>query len=89
MRDDSKDGGRKAAKLGSPNWDAKKLAVGNNLSCISYLKVTKIEGNKISVENKLGGGWIMSKQLLVRDSFSADHFSKEVKCSMTDLAQMI
>ena len=49
---DQGDSGRKAQKLGDPNWDKAKLAVGDHFSCISYLKVTKIEGNKISVQNQ-------------------------------------
>ena len=32
---------------------------------------------------------MMSKDLLVRDTYSADHFEKEVKCTMTDLADII
>lgn len=31
----------------------------------------------------------MSKDILVRDSYSGDHFEKEIKCNMTDLAQII
>lgn len=31
----------------------------------------------------------MSKDILLKSSFSADHFEKEVKCSMTDLAEII
>jgi hypothetical protein len=42
---------RKAAKQGKPLWDPKKLAVGDYFSCISYLKIEKIEGNKITVNN--------------------------------------
>ena len=54
LRDDSaqdNSGGRQVQKLGDPNWSRDKLAVGDNFSCISYLKVTKIDGNKISVTN--------------------------------------
>jgi hypothetical protein len=92
LRADTNDGGdsgRKAQKSGKPNWDSKKLQVGDHFSCISYLKVEKIEGNKITVKNQLGGAWIMSQNILERDSYSADHFSKEVKCNMTDLAEII
>jgi hypothetical protein len=48
---DQGDSGRKAQKLGEPNWKKDKLVVGDHFSCISYLKVTKIDGNKISVQN--------------------------------------
>lgn len=72
--DDGDEPGRKAQKKGTPNWDRTKLAVGDNFSCISYLKVEKIEGVKITVRNQLGGAWIMSKAILERDSYSGDHF---------------
>ena len=36
---------RKAAKTGKPLWDPKKLAVDDFFSCISYLKVEKVDGN--------------------------------------------
>jgi len=42
---------RAAVKKGKPLWDPKKLEVDDYFSCISYLKVTNIEGNKITVIN--------------------------------------
>lgn len=41
------------------------------------------------MQNQLGGAWIMSKDILVKSSYSADHYDREVKCSMTDLAELI
>jgi hypothetical protein len=70
-------------------WNPKKLQVGDNFSSISYLKVDKIEGNTITVVNALGGKWMMSKDLLVRDSWSAHHVSKEIKTTMTELASIL
>ena len=58
-----------------PLWNRKNLKVGDSFSSISYLKVDKIEGNTITVSNALGGSWIMSKDLLVRDGWSGDHYS--------------
>ena len=84
-----KSGERKATKSGKPLWDPKKLAVGDCFSSISYLKVTDIDGDKITVKNSHGGSWFVSKDLMVRDMWSADHFDKTIKCSMTDLSQMI
>ena len=46
---------RKAAKLGKPLWDQKKLQVDDIFSCTSYLKVEKIDGDQITVVNHLGG----------------------------------
>lgn len=80
---------RKAASTGKPLWDIKKLEVGNNFSCISYLHVDAIEGDRITVKNQLGGAWFISKDLLVRDSWSADHFDKTVVCNQTELAQIL
>ena len=39
------DKNKKKPVKSDPLWDASKLAVGDNFSCISYLKVEKIEGN--------------------------------------------
>jgi len=80
---------RKAAKSGKPLWDPKKLEVGDNFSCVSYLNVLKIDGNQATVNNHSGGSWFISKDLLLRDAWSADHFEKEVKCTMTDLSQIL
>jgi len=77
---------RMAGKSGKPLWDPKKLAVGDHFSCISYLKVTKIDGSQITVKNHHGGSWFVSKDLLVRDMWGADHFAKDIKCTMTDLS---
>lgn len=81
--------GRKAAKSGKALWDPKKLEVGDNFSCVSYLNVLKIDGNQVTVNNHSGGSWFISKDLLLRDAWSADHFEKEVKCTMTDLCQIL
>jgi hypothetical protein len=58
-------------------------------SCISYLKIDKIEGNKITVNNHLGGSWFISKDILEKEMWSGDHFDKEIKCTMTDLSGII
>ena len=80
---------RKAVKDLEPLWNRDKLQVGDHFSSISYLKVQKIAGDTITVENSLGGSWIMSKGLLVRDAWSADIFSKVVKTNMTELARIL
>jgi hypothetical protein len=85
----SKASKRAAVKNGKPLWDPKKLAVGDIFSCISYLNVTNIEGSMITVKNQLGGSWFVSKDLLEKEMWSADHFEKEVKCNMTDLSEII
>lgn len=81
--------GRKASKTNPPLWNPKMLQVDDNFSCISYLKVLKIDGNQVTVQNHQGGQWFISKDLLVRDSFSGSYYDKEVKCTMTDLSQIL
>lgn len=80
---------RNTVKNGVPLWDQSKLAQGDHFSCISYLKVLKIDGNQVTVQNQLGGSWFITKDLLVRDMWSADHFEKEIKCTMTDLSEIL
>lgn len=80
---------RTAARSGKPLWDPKKLAVGDFFSCISYLNVKKIEGNSVTVENHLGGSWLISKDILERDTWSADHYDSEVKVTMSDLSEIL
>lgn len=80
---------RNTVKSGKPLWDAKKLAVEDMFSCISYLKVEKIDGAQVTVKNQLGGAWFISKDILERDMWSADHSEKEVKCNMTDLSEIL
>lgn len=82
-------GKRTTIKTGKSLWDAKQLIVKDIFSCISYLKVLKIEGNHITVQNQLGGQWFISKDILEREMWSADHFEKEIKCNMTDLSEII
>jgi hypothetical protein len=57
-----------------PLWDLSKLEISDYFSCISYLKVEKIEGNQITVKNYNGGKWLISKDLLERDMWSGEHF---------------
>jgi hypothetical protein len=70
-------------------WDNSQLGIGKFFSSVTYLKVTDIQGNKVTVMNKRGESWIMSKNLLAKEWWAADHYSKEVKCSMTELASLI
>lgn len=43
----------------------------------------------MTVKNHSGGSWFISKDLLARDAWSADHYDKEVKCTMTDLSEIL
>ena len=41
------------------------------------------------MSNSLGGSWIISKGLLLRDAWSASIYEKEVKTTMTELARIL
>ena len=85
----SKKSNRIANKKLKPLWNKDKLEVNGYFSSISYLQVKKIENDTITVENSLGGSWMMSKELLVRDAWCADLYSKEIKTNMTELALIL
>ena len=53
------------------------------------MKVQKIEGETVTVLNSLGQSWKMSKQLLVKNAWSADFYSEEIKTTMTELAAIL
>ena len=72
-----------------PLWNREKLQANQYFSSISYLQVQKIEGDTITVQNSLGGSWMMSKDLLVRDAWSADLYAEEIKTNMTELALIL
>jgi hypothetical protein len=48
-----------------------------------------MDGNEITVNNHKGEKWLISKDLLERDMWSADHFEREIKCTMTDLSSIL
>ena len=52
-------------------------------------EMQKIEGDTVTVENSLGGSWAISKDLLVRDAWSAELYAQEVKTTMTELARIL
>lgn len=85
----SKKADKRAASSTKPLWNVKQLAVGQHFSCISYLRVDAIDGDKVTVKNQLGGAWFISKDLLERDCWSGDHYDKEVKCTMKQLAEVL
>ena len=84
-------GGSKSSSSGTkaPLWDPAQLQVTDVFSCASFVKVTAIDGNKVTVKNHLGGSWLISRDLIEREIWSADHFSQEVKCTMTDLSEIL
>ena len=80
-------GGGEAEKVvrGKPLWDKNKLKVDDWFSSSTYLHVQKIEAAGITVKNQHGNAWLISKDVL-EGMYSADHFEKEQKSTMTELA---
>lgn len=75
-------------KAGQPLWDPKQLQVKDWFSSHTYLVVQKIEPDKITVKNQLGGIWHISKDVL-ESMYSADHYEKEVPMNMTSLVGIL
>jgi hypothetical protein len=50
--------------------------------------VRNIEGKKITVENSFGSTMHVSLDIL-EGMYSADHYQKEVSCTMTELAEVL
>jgi len=59
------------------------------LSLHQYMKVTKIVGSDIHLLTTLGNVIQIDKEVLLLDSYSAEHFEQEVACNMTELADIL
>lgn len=74
-------------------WDHNKVEIGQILSEVQYMQVDAIKGNDVDFKTKTGAIWTLSGQSVVenltKDAYSADHYEREVKCTMTDLARII
>ena len=81
----SKDAEMKPAGTGVPLWKTESLKNGDYLSTVNYWK--SVGGTKFlgvdGFENTI------PNNLLARDFWSADHFDKQVKCCVTDLANIL
>lgn len=53
------------------------------------MKVNKISGDTIDLINQHGESLSISKRILEKDSFSADHFKQEITCNMTELVGIL
>ena len=84
---DKAEAGKKAAK--DEKWSMSKLAKGDFFSCHQYMKVIKISGRNITLETPEGKKPEIDLGVLVADSYSADHFTQEVSCTMTELAEIL
>ena len=59
------------------------------MSCHQYMKVIKIDGSVVTLANERGIKVMIDTNTLKEDSFSADHYEKEVTCNMTELAEIL
>ena len=54
------------------------------------MKVERLRPNcDVTVKNTRDKYWELSKDLMTRDFESADHFDQTIKCSMTELCELI
>ncbi len=53
------------------------------------MEVTQIIGNEIVLKNQNGEKVEIAKEVLINDSYSADHFELEVTCNMTELSDIL
>jgi len=59
------------------------------VSCHQYMRVERIQGDNIHLLNDQGEKVEIDKAVLVQDSYSADHFDKQVTCNMTELSEVL
>jgi hypothetical protein len=70
-------------------WNPKNIKDGDIFSCNQYMKITGVWEEAVFLQNDRGESVGIRKHLLQRDSWSADHFEKEVTCTMTELSEII
>ena len=73
---------------GKPLWDIKQLKANDWFSQNSYVNVRSIDSDGITTVNQRGDAWKVSKDIMT-GMYSADHFDKTVKMTMTDLAGLM
>ena len=74
-----------SASTGVSLWDRSDLKKGDHLSSVNYWK--SIGGDKFIGTD--GAENTIPQKLLARDFYSAEHFDKQVKCSVTDLSTIL
>lgn len=70
-------------------WNQKKATVGDFFSCHQYMKVSLIKGSDITLLNERGEKVEIDVGVLRDDSYSADHYEKEITCNMTELSEIL
>ena len=79
---------RKAEKARKANWNRKKLDIGQYLSEVAYYRVEKILKDKVDVVSSLGNEITIDLSLL-QDMDSAQHYAREIFCTMTQLVEVL
>lgn len=69
--------------------NANDLRVGDFVSRISYCQVTKKNPNKVWVKNESGYEWGISNSVIEKEMFTAGHYSRVEKQTMTQLAETL
>lgn len=64
-------------------WKRSHLKTGDFFSCHQYMQVKNVRGSEVTLRNERGETVCIDKDVLLRDSYSANHFEKEVSCTMT------
>ena len=78
---------KKASK--ETKWAKNKLVMGDYFCCHQYMVVEKMNGTTIVLRNQNGEKVDIDIQVLNDDSYSADHFDKQVNCNMTELSDIL
>ncbi len=69
--------------------DTSKLKAGDLMSRISYMRIVRDMGTSFEVKNEEGYTWTISKDIVAKECYSADHYEKEVKVTRTELANFL
>jgi len=82
---------KKSQPLKEHKWNRAKLTIGDFFSCHQYMQVIKIADstNTVDLKNERGESVQMTLGVLYNDSYSANHFEKEVSCTMTELSEIL
>lgn len=82
---------KKAQPVKENKWNRAKLTIGDFFSCHQYMQVIKIADSADTVDLKNERGELVQITLgvLYNDSYSANHFEKEVSCTMTELSEVL
>jgi hypothetical protein len=71
-------------KSPKPLWSWDKLEKGDIFSSVCYYQITSIDDPNIGVKNQVNNShYYITKDMIEYYMWSADHYEREVKCTMT------